>query len=125
MLDELDDLRITQVKTLELVLVQNDLFCRHAYLDVDVEAGNVGYQRVQATNLLTRIEKINLSRSGWENSCEIYAKLPVIQASEKRGHDEFKYRNRQVWALTLDEDSKELIPTMGVRAAHRDSIRWA
>jgi hypothetical protein len=40
MLDELDDLGITQVKTLELVLVQNDLFCRHAYLDVDVEEEN-------------------------------------------------------------------------------------
>jgi hypothetical protein len=102
MLDELDGLRITQVKTLELVVVQNDLFCRHAYLDVDVEAENVGCKRVQGTNLLTRIEKVNLSRRGCENSCEICAKLPVIRASEKRGHDEFKYRNRQVGALTLD-----------------------
>lgn len=112
-MNEVDDLRITQVKTLELVLVQNDLFCRHTDLDVDVEAEDVGCKRVQATKLLTRIVNVNLSRSGCENSCEICAKLPDIRASEKRGRDEFKYRNRQVGAWTLDEGSKELIPTMG------------
>jgi hypothetical protein len=45
----------------------------------------VGCKRVQGTNLLTRIETVNLTRSGWENSCEICAKLPVIRASENEG----------------------------------------